>query len=401
MRIVRGGFHNLLMTAVVFALWLAACGVAWAGKPDTTSRNRATLEKQLEILLEVEREGQGNIAASDAWREVAAADADALLEVLASLDNADPLAANYIAAAAEAIVERTAKSQGRLPLGKLKAFVLETEHAPRGRRLAFEWLKRLDATTATAMTPGFLHDPSPELRREAVARLLDTAAAKKADHADDQSLRPLYREALSGACDLDQVQTIKAALVQLGEKVDLARHFGFVTTWQVIGPFDNRGEQGFDVVYRPEQKIDLTAQYEGKPRDGKPRSVSWHETTTQDEFGIVDLNKALGQENGVAGYAWAEFWSDIERPAELRVGRDNAAKLWLNGQLIHEHRVYHSGSEMDQYVGRGTLKKGRNTILLKVLQNEQKEDWAQGWSFQLRVCDSAGQAIHDARDGRE
>ncbi len=398
MRILRAEFHSLLSTAVAVGLCLAPCSVAWAAKPDTALPSRATLEKQLATLLGVEREGQGNVAASDAWREVAAADADALPEVLASLDRAEALAANYLATAAEAIVERTAKSQCRLPLARLKAFVLDTEHAPRGRRLAFEWLKRFDAAAATALVRAFLHDPSPELRREAVARLLDTAAAKKSDHPDNESLKAIYREALSGACDLDQVKTIQVALGQLGEKVDLAKHFGFVTTWHVIGPFDNRGERGFDEVYPPEEKIELGAHSDGKPRDGQPRRVSWQETTTQDEFGVVDLNKALGQENGVAGYALADFWSDRERPADLRLGRDNAAKLWLNGQLIHEHSVYHSGSEMDQYVGRGTLKKGRNIILLKVLQNEQKEDWAQGWSFQLRVCDSAGQAIREARE---
>ncbi|HVA48817.1 MAG TPA: hypothetical protein VNH11_20795 [Pirellulales bacterium] len=65
--------------------------------------------------------------------------------------------------------------------------------------------------------------------------------------------------------------------------------------------------------------------------------------------------------------------------------------------LVHEHRVYHSGADMDQFVGRGTLNEGRNAILVKVLQNEQKEDWAQGWAFQLRVCDQAGQAIREQR----
>jgi hypothetical protein len=48
---------------------------------------------------------------------------------------------------------------------------------------------------------------------------------------------------------------------------------------------------------------------------------------------------------------------------------------------------------MDQHVGQGTLKAGRNEILVKVCQNEQKEDWAQLWSFQLRVCDNLGGAV--------
>ncbi len=379
----------LRIAASMAFIWLAACGMTRAAKPDKTSPDLAILDKQLAVLLDVGREGKGNAAATEAWEQIVTADTDTLPHVLAALDGAEPLSANWIAAAAEAMVDECLRSKRPLPIAGLKEFVLDTTHAPRARRLAFEWLKGADEPIALAMTSGFLHDPSPELRREAVSRLIDEAAAKKGSPA----VRDIYYEALSGACDLDQIKVIKAALEQLGEKVDLARHFGFITRWQVIGPFDNRGEQGFDVVYPPEKEVDLTAKYEGKPGESEPRSVTWQPATTADEFGMVDLKKAIVQENGVAGYAWAEFWSDRERPAELRLGRDNAAKVWLNDRLVHEHRVYHSGSEMDQYVGRGTLQEGRNTILVKVLQNEQKEEWAQGWGFQLRVCDSAGQAI--------
>ena len=48
---------------------------------------------------------------------------------------------------------------------------------------------------------------------------------------------------------------------------------------------------------------------------------------------------------------------------------------------------------MDQYVGVGTLKKGRNRILIKVCQDEQTASFAQSWGFQLRVCDSLGGAV--------
>ena len=34
-----------------------------------------------------------------------------------------------------------------------------------------------------------------------------------------------------------------------------------------------------------------------------------------------------------------------------------------------------------------------NAILLKICQNEQTEEWAQDWKYQIRVCDSAGAAI--------
>jgi hypothetical protein len=279
-----------------------------------------------------------------------------------------------------------------LPAKELEAFIRDTEHSPRARRLAFEWLARVDATVPDRMVPGFLNDPSVELRRDAVARLLDEAAALVKNERPDDA-REVFGKAFSGARDLDQVKQLKTELEKLGRKVELPLHFGFIVEWMLIGPFDNTGEKGIDVAYPPEESIDLAAEYDGKPQEGKPRRVRWMKHATADEFGIVDLNLVLGKSNGVLAYAYAEFVSDRQRPAELRLGRDDAAKIWLNGELVHEHRVYHSGVDMDQFIARGTLQKGRNRILLKICQNEQKEDWAQGWGFQLRVCDAAGTAI--------
>jgi hypothetical protein len=51
---------------------------------------------------------------------------------------------------------------------------------------------------------------------------------------------------------------------------------------------------------------------------------------------------------------------------------------------------------LDQYRMRGQLKAGKNTILIKLCQNEQTEEWAQRWQFQLRVCDATGTAVLSA-----
>ena len=92
-------------------------------------------------------------------------------------------------------------------------------------------------------------------------------------------------------------------------------------------------------------------------------------------------------------YAYAEFLADRPRDAELRLGCITANKLWLNGELLTANNVYHSGTQIDQYVSRGRLRAGQNAILLKICQNDQTEPWAQNWQFQLRVCDPIGTAI--------
>ena len=89
------------------------------------------------------------------------------------------------------------------------------------------------------------------------------------------------------------------------------------------------------------------------------RSAGWHHTS--DEYGKVDLNKAIGQHKGAAAYAVAEFQSDKARPVELRLGTESANKIWLNGKLLFSAEVYHANGLMDQYVGRGELKAGART----------------------------------------
>ena len=81
-----------------------------------------------------------------------------------------------------------------------------------------------------------------------------------------------------------------------------------------------------------------------------------------------------------------------ERTLEIRVGCINGLKVFLNGKQLFAREEYHHGMRLDQYAVRGTFKQGKNEILLKVCQNEQKDAWAQSWQFQLRLCEFVGAA---------
>ena len=96
---------------------------------------------------------------------------------------------------------------------------------------------------------------------------------------------------------------------------------------------------------------------------------------------------------GAVAYAYAVIDSPKAQVVELRAGSPNGLKIFLNGKPIFAREEYHHGVKLDQYSARGTLKAGRNEILLKVCQNEQSEDWAQAWKFQVRVCDFVGAAV--------
>jgi len=347
----------------------------------------APISDSIKTIRAVGKEGQGNAAAAKAWQLLSMSDADALPEILAAMDGANPFAANWLRAAVDTIVAR----ESNLVLDDLEKFLANKKHAPHARRLAFEIIQRTDPKLAEKLIPGMLNDPSVELRRDAVQRVIDEAAAlKEADNKPEAT--KTYQNALNAARDIDQIKTSTAALRQLGETVDLPRHFGFLMHWNVIGPFDNTKRKGFGAVYPPENKINFSASY-----DGKSGKVKWSEFVTADEYGMVNINKAYpGPGDGlkeVTAFAYTEYHATEARDVELRLGCKNAWKIWHNSKLVFERDEYHRGARIDQYQLKIRLTKGRNTFLVKLCQNEQKESWTKEWQFQLRVCDATGTAV--------
>ena len=347
----------------------------------------ADVEPLLKTLQAVGPEGAGHREAALAWEQLAEADVADLPTILAGLDQAGPLAANWIRTAIDAITERELGRGGQLPAAELERFVLDTQHVPRARRLAYEWLCSVDQTASARLIPRMLDDPSLELRRDAVGQWIEKAASLEKSGKNEQALAT-YQEAFAAARDLDQIKLLAQRIGKLGGSVDLPRHFGFLVHWKLIAPFDNTDEKGHDVVYPPEKEIDPAASL-----PGKHGPVQWIDHTTDDAYGTIDFNKAFREEKAVAGYATTEFLSEKRQEVQFRLTTLNAVKLWLNGTLIDEHVIYHAGSELDQYVSTGVLQPGRNVILVKVCQNEQTQSWAKTWQFQLRVCLPDGTAV--------
>jgi hypothetical protein len=367
---------------VVLPTWLAAI-------PPQDSSAEQRVRELLSAFESVGPEGAGNVGAADAWSELQGLDANDIPLLLSAIEVEKPLAANWIRSAVDAIAERTLRQGGSLPRRELESFLAARDNEPRARRLAYEWLLRVDPTAEERWIPKMLKDPSVEFRRDAVARLL--AVATRADEAQKKAASAaveLYRLTLEGAHDLDQVEAIVERLRAYGENVDLATHFGFLLRWKVIGPFDNTAEGGFHTVYPPEKKLAFDAGYEGKAG-----VVRWIDSVSNDEYGVVDLNQVLVKEKELVGYAHHEFSSAAARSAELRVASTNAFKIWVNGLFVYERDEYHHGTKIDHYRVPVRLREGRNSILLKVCQDSMVESWTEPWKFQIRVCDATGTAI--------
>jgi hypothetical protein len=230
--------------------------------------------------------------------------------LLAGMDGATPLARNWIRAAVDEIVDSAERGKKPLPTVGLENFLVDTNHDPQARRLAFDLLVQQDKTASDRFLPKMVHDPSPELRRDAIGRVLDEAekllnAEKKAE------ARSLFQKAFLAARDKEQIDKAAKRLNDLGQAIDLAKHLGFILDWKLIGPFANVEQKGVETPYPPEKALNFKAEYDGK--EGK---VRWKDYVSKDENGIVDLNIGVGQHTEAVGYAATEFTSPAARDVD-------------------------------------------------------------------------------------
>ena len=369
------------ITAVLF---VSTCSAATRADDTTDAIN---------TLRNVQPGAVDSAAARKAVQLLAADGAKSLLPLLHGFHDASPLAVNWLRNAVEQIADAETKAGRKLPRKELEEFVIDQQQSPFARRLVYETLKRSDAGIEDRLIPGMLQDASPEFRRDAVAKLMKEASGIE----DAAKSTPLYRQAFSGAVHEDQVKTIAEALRKNKEEVDIQRHFGFLPQWSIVGPFDNKEGKGFAIAYGPELDVDagkdpdLQAEYEGQL--GK---VKWQPIATTDDYGVVDIAKQIENYKGSLMYATTTWTSDKEQQVEIRLGTPNSWKLWVNGKLVFEREEYHRSSQVDQYRVPVTLQAGKNMLMFKVCQNEQTQDWAQRYQFQIRICNSTGSAIFPA-----
>lgn len=303
-----------------------------------------------------------------------------VFQTLEAMRGATPIGKNWLMGLANQAYRKTAVGDSPAFASKLEAFLADRSQDSEARATVFQWLTESKPESRAAWLAKMQDDPSPELRFAAIDAALKTT----------KDAGPL-EQLLENARHPNQVSAIIKLLADAGKQVDQAKHFGFITSFRLIGPFDHVGTKNFNKAFPVE--TDWIAGKVADAYEGKHGEVRWIEHKTDDKEGSVDLAKLYNNEKGCIVYAMAEFESPIEGPAELRLGSIIGQKAWVNGKLVMANEVYHSSSQIDQYIEPIQLKKGTNRILIKLCQNEQKESWAQGYQFMVRISDSTGKAI--------
>ena len=174
------------------------------------------------------------------------------------------------------------------------------------------------------------------------------------------------------------VRTARLAFASGGRQVIIARVLdrqeSLLRRFSLAGPFP----------YVPGSP--LAAQIDGpEKRPGAPplrmqdaagRPIAWRAAATKGD-GTVDL-RAVWDEDARLGYGLSVLRSPRRQPVTLRVFSDDGIEIWLNGEKIHSHDVVRA-VEIGPDVVAGTLRAGRNVLLLKVA------NVAHGWAFRVGI----------------
>ena len=332
--------------------------------------------ESIKLLQSLSSGDENALAAAKAIKQLGKANDVTLMQSLAAMKGATPIGRNWLLGLANSLYRKTGKSK----TSELTKFLSDPNQNGEARYIVFQWLTANNDAMRKELLGKMNEDSSPELRYLAI----DEAMKSKLEI---KQLSPL----LEAARHPSQVVSIIEKLKELGETIDQSKQLGFLPKWRLIGPFDNVGTVNFDKVF-PIENDGVQGAFKAA-YEGKAETVKWKEETSEAADGMVDLAKIYSNEKGCIIYAATEFESEKDQDAEVRLGCINGNKIWVNGKLAMSNEVYHTGSQIDQYVEPIQLKAGKNQILLKLCQNEQKDSWAQVYQFQLRICDSTGKAI--------
>ena len=144
----------------------------------------------------------------------------------------------------------------------------------------------------------------------------------------------------------------------------------YVNIWQILGPFDNRDEQGVNKVFFDESIIDLNADYPGK----NDKLVSWKPYQNH-LSAYIDLKTLFDADSDYSvAYAYHNYQSDTDRTARFGIGSNDGVKVWVNGKVVL-NKPGARKAEPNQDIITVPLKAGDNPILVKV------ENLERAWGF--------------------
>jgi tetratricopeptide (TPR) repeat protein len=164
------------------------------------------------------------------------------------------------------------------------------------------------------------------------------------------------------------------------------RELGYVSSFLVVGPFDNEGKVGLDQVFEPEAELSAPIT-PGRAYSGKERPVRYRGISNAFPFGWLDASSLVRPETKVCIYATTFVHDDKltkgSRKIRAYVGAGGAFKLFWNGAERLKDVAYR-GHDFDRSGVELTLEPGPNALVVKVCGEENAPE------LSVRLADDKG-----------
>ncbi len=309
----------------------------------------------------------------------------AALEALGSRGGQEAEAAILTAFADPSAEVRAAAMQAAGQLGsetaRARLLAILTEQPDRAAA-ALAVLSVADPATIRSLV-GLLGDPRPEVRglwpdivKKLAGRYGDDAVfaglvnvVEQAGPGLDQAMAAIAASGRAEAVGkleawiFDPRGNVAGAASRASATVEVAseRLTGFIQPWRVVGGFPSKeGLEHHDTALPPETQLDWQAKY---PTDAG--EIGWQAVSAPN--GRLDFRRVCKPTDNAVGYAATILRAPRAMEVELRLGSDDGAKAWLNGQEILNRKT-HRGLGIDSDRVKVTLRQGDNTLLVKVIQ---------------------------------
>lgn len=168
-----------------------------------------------------------------------------------------------------------------------------------------------------------------------------------------------------------------AELVRNNQGEELMEEIGFAASFDIYGPLGCKTCNNFDTAFAPEdQYLNAEEMIDGQKINSDPTT------------GYLDFKKYYNPKDWVCAYALCLFTVPNKMSAQIRLGSNDTATLWFNGDKKLSKNIERAAAPDADSVP-VLLMPGENSILVKVCNTEGD------WGLYLRITDEQGSPLQN------
>jgi len=146
------------------------------------------------------------------------------------------------------------------------------------------------------------------------------------------------------------------------EAIAALRAKGFITEWEVAGPYTQVDKQAVELLDIPLGPELANTDISWRPMPLEITNIDGHDSAH------LNLKRQLNGHPSQVAYLRTTIPSERDQVLRLDIRSDDAVKAWLNGRLIHTNNIMR-GIDLGPDAITVDLKKGTNHLMLKVSQD--------------------------------